>query len=72
VLHAILRIESPHSIKLLDQLSEQGTRVIRRGEAGGSSEEIALSGDKVDLRNGDILCFGERRFYLCLVPKELE
>lgn len=64
-MHAIMRVAS-NSVQVLDQLSEAGTRVKR----GGSQEEIFLSGEKSTLSHGDIVFFGERKFYVLLVVRD--
>jgi len=62
-MHAVLRISSSGEIQLLDQLSEYGTKISRFG-----SEEVEeLSGDKGTLEHGDVVMFGERKFYVCLL-----
>lgn len=67
-MHAIVRISAAGEIQVLDQLSEFGTRVKRFG----SDEEQVLSGDKTTLDHGDVVKFGNRSFYVCLIPKRDE
>jgi hypothetical protein len=62
--HAILRIGTGGEIQVLDQLSEQGTRIRRFG----SDEDEELSGEKSAVDHGDCICFGNRRFHVCIVP----
>ncbi|WKZ56428.1 MAG: FHA domain-containing protein [Bdellovibrionota bacterium] len=67
-MHAIVRIGERGDIQVLDQLSEYGTKIRR----AGSSEEEHLSGDKADITHGDVIKFGARSFYVCLVPRDLD
>ncbi len=60
-MHAIIRI-SEASIVVLDQLSENGTKIQK---ADGAL--IELSGDKATLEHGDILTFGERSYKVCVL-----
>lgn len=62
-MHAVLKV-SDKGIVVLDQLSENGTKIVR---AGG--EEIELSGDKAEVLHGDEVSFGDRNFKVCLVEK---
>lgn len=62
-MHAIMRVGTAGSIQVLDQLSENGTKV----RHAGSNEEEFLSGEKGTLGHGDIVSFGERSFYVCLI-----
>lgn len=62
-MHAILRVSRDPSIDVLDQLSEQGTRIVSKE----SGNEVALSGDRGVLRHGDVVIFGERTFHVCLL-----
>jgi hypothetical protein len=62
--HAILRIGTGGEIQVLDQLSEQGTRIRRFG----AEEDEELSGEKSAVEHGDCICFGNRRFHVCIVP----
>lgn len=64
-MHAILRIAPTGIIQVLDQLSEHGTLIKR----SGSDEVETLSGDKSNLEHGDIIQFGERSFYICLIAQ---
>ena len=64
-MHAIVRMADYGEVQVLDQLSEYGTRIIR---AGGKEED--LSGDKSTLHHGDVIIFGERKFIVCLIPRE--
>jgi hypothetical protein len=66
-MHAVMRIADGGAVQVLDQLSEYGTRIVRGGVGQDAGEEVLLSGDKASIRNGDILCFGERKFHVCLV-----
>lgn len=61
-MHAIIRVSGDGKIQVLDQLSENGTRIQREHE-----EDLELSGDKGELRQGDIVSFGERKYHVCLV-----
>ena len=62
-MHAIMRITLGNSVQVLDQLSESGTRIQR----AGSGEEQFLSGEKSTLSHGDVIVFGDRSFYVCLI-----
>ncbi len=62
-MHAIMRITLGNSVQVLDQLSESGTRIQR---AGGGEEQF-LSGEKSTLSHGDVIVFGDRSFYVCLI-----
>ncbi len=62
-MHAILRIGGDGTILILDQLSEQGTR-IKRGEDG---KEESLLGDKSSLGHGDMVIFGECAYHVCIL-----
>ena len=64
-MHAIIRVSADGEIQILDQLSEFGTRILR----SRTDEEEDLSGEKSDLFHGDLVYFGERSFYVCLVPR---
>ncbi|RMG43711.1 MAG: FHA domain-containing protein [Candidatus Dadabacteria bacterium] len=64
-MHAILRISGDGNLQVLDQLSEFGTRIKR----ANSEEEEELSGDKSTLAHGDCIKFGNRSFYVCVVPR---
>lgn len=65
-MHAILRMSASGEVQVLDQLSEHGTRVIRFGGRG----EDELSGDKGNIEHGDVVCFGERKFHVCILLRE--
>lgn len=62
-MHAIMRISNQGEIQVLDQLSEYGTRI----RIFGSGEEIELSGDKSTVEHGDIVQFGDRTLFVCLL-----
>lgn len=62
-MHAIMRIAADGSILILDQLSEQGTR-IRRAESG---KEESLMGDKSSLSHGDVVIFGECEYHVVVM-----
>lgn len=62
-MHAIMRIQPGGDLQVLDQLSESGTRIIR----AGSGDEELLSGEKGTVRHGDVVCFGERKYHVCLL-----
>jgi hypothetical protein len=62
-MHAIMRVSGSGVVQVLDQLSESGTRVRHAGQR----DEEFLSGDKTTLSHGDIVFFGERKFYVLLV-----
>ena len=62
-MHAIMRITLGNSVQVLDQLSESGTRIQR---AGGGEEQF-LSGEKSTISHGDVIVFGDRSFYVCLI-----
>ena len=62
-MHAIVRITGSGEIQVLDQLSEHGTKITRFG----SDEEEELSGEKSSLDHGDMIKFGNRVFYVCLL-----
>ena len=67
-MHAILRVNGPRDIQVLDQLSEHGTLIRRFGDA----VEEELSGDKSTIAHGDIIKFGQRKFVVCVIPTEPE
>lgn len=67
-MHAIVRIGERGDIQVLDQLSEFGTKIRR----SGSGEEEHLSGDKADVTHGDVIKFGSRSFYVCIVPRDFD
>ena len=67
-MHAILRVSPNGTLQILDQLSEHGTQLKRFG----ATEVEQLSGDKANLEHGDIVTFGERNFYVCLITKSEE
>lgn len=62
-MHAILRVGTGGEVQILDQLSEEGTRI--RHSSSGQEEE--LSGEKSSLEHGDEVWFGKRHFYLLLL-----
>ena len=62
-MHAIMRVTGGLTIQILDQLSENGTRIRRFG----SDDEELLSGEKSTLSNGDVVIFGERKYHVCLL-----
>lgn len=64
-LHAILRVGSSGEIQVLDQLSEHGTGIKR----SGNEDEELLTGALSTLEHGDLVRFGERAFYVCVVLK---
>ncbi len=66
-LHAIVRATKEGKIQVLDQLSEFGTAVQRRGAA----EEEEVSGTMVTVEHGDMLRLGERHFIVCLIPQTI-
>ena len=66
-MHAILRMSPDGDIQVLDQLSEHGTLIQHT-----NGEEEQLSGDKSNIEHGDIVRFGKRKFYVCVVPKRDE
>ncbi|RME59572.1 MAG: FHA domain-containing protein [Candidatus Dadabacteria bacterium] len=67
-MHAIIRVSEDGDVQVLDQLSEYGTKINRF--KSGEVEE--LSGEKSSLMHGDIISFGDRSFYVCIVPKREE
>lgn len=67
-MHAIMRVGTGGTIQVLDQLSESGTKI----RHAGSQEEEFLSGEKGTLNHGDIVSFGERSFYVCLIKPPTE
>jgi len=67
-MHAIMRVSGSGVVQVLDQLSESGTRVRHAGQR----DEEFLSGDKTTLSHGDIVFFGERKFYVLLVSEPQE
>ena len=67
-MHAIIRVGAGGDIQVLDQLSEAGTTIRRFG----SGEEEHLAGDKGNLEHGDVVKFGDRSFYVCIVPRPVE
>lgn len=64
-MHAVMRIGADGDIQVLDQLSEHGTKITR----AGSDTEEQLSGEKSSVGHGDLITFGSRSFYVCLVQK---
>lgn len=64
-MHAIMRITTEGEIQVLDQLSEFGTRILRKG--GGEEEQ--LSGEKTSVGHGDVIRFGNRSFHVCTVAR---
>ena len=67
-MHAILRMTKTGEIQVLDQLSEHGTQIKRFG----SDELEELSGDKGTLEHGDVIYFGERKFFVCVLVRDEE
>jgi hypothetical protein len=67
-MHAIMRVGASGTVQVLDQLSEHGTRV----RHVGVEEEEFLSGEKGTLNHGDIVYFGDRAFYVCLITPPSE
>ena len=63
-LHAIIRASSDGRVEVLDQLSEYGTAVLRKG----AEEEEQISGVVITIEHGDVLRFGKRHFVVCVVP----
>lgn len=66
-MHAVLRIDSEGGVQVLDQLSEHGTSVTRR-----DGTTVSLSGDKGEIRHGDVVSFGARAFHVCIIPRSNE
>lgn len=64
-LHAIIRASGHGKIQVLDQLSEFGTGILRKG----TSEEEECCGKMVELTHGDVIRFGNKRFLVCIVPE---
>ena len=64
-LHAIIRATGEGRIQVLDQLSEFGTAVVRKG----SEDEEDSTGTMVNVDHGDTVRFGKRKFTVCLVPR---
>jgi hypothetical protein len=62
-MHAIMRVSAGSAVQILDQLSENGTRIKR----AGTDEEELISGEKSILGHGDVVMFGERRYHVCLL-----
>lgn len=62
-MHAVLRISDNKSIQILDQLSENGTKLIKAKTA----EEIELLGDKSTIEHGDKVIFGNFTCKICLI-----
>lgn len=62
-MHAVLRISDKNSIQILDQLSEQGTKIVK----STSGEVQELLGDKSTLEHGDIVSFGDFSLKVCLI-----
>jgi hypothetical protein len=67
-MHAIMRVGTSGSVQVLDQLSEHGTRI----KHVGVEEEEFLSGEKGVVNHGDIVYFGDRAFYVCLITPPSE
>jgi hypothetical protein len=64
-MHAIIRIGGDGNILILDQLSENGTRIKRVGD----TKEEALMGDKSSLGDGDMVIFGECAYHVCIIKR---
>lgn len=62
-MHAILKITANARVQILDQLSEFGTKILK----AGTDECLELSGDKSELKHGDVVIFGERQFSVCII-----
>lgn len=62
--HATIKVSSTDDIQIMDQFSENGTGITRRG---CFHEEIATLGR---LQHGDTLRLGGRKFHICLVQKQ--
>lgn len=62
-MHAVLRIADKNSIQILDQLSEQGSKVVK----AKNGEVLELLGDKSTLEHGDLVSFGEFTLKVCLI-----
>jgi hypothetical protein len=64
-LHAILRSGADGQVRLLDQLSEHGSGIVRSGK----SEEETLTGSLAQVNHGDSVRLGKRHFCVCLLPR---
>ena len=62
-MHAVLRIGMNGSLQILDQLSENGTKILRYD----NGQELELSGDKAALNHGDVIQLGDCVFSVCLI-----
>lgn len=62
-MHAVLKIAMNGTLQILDQLSENGTKI----ERFDSGEIVELSGDKANVGHGDVLSFGDCRYAVCLI-----
>jgi hypothetical protein len=62
-MHAVLRIAMNGSLQILDQLSENGTKILRYD----NGQELELSGDKAALNHGDVIQLGDCVFSVCLI-----
>jgi hypothetical protein len=65
--HAIMKIGTEGVIEVLDQLSDQGTRVYLVHE----NRVVDLSGEKCVLQHSDVIEFGERRFRIFINPLDI-
>ncbi len=64
-LHAVVKVLQKGEVQILDQLSENGTGVMKHGK---SSEDDASHG-VITISHGDVVRFGKRYFVYCAVPR---
>lgn len=64
-LHAVVKVFAKGEVQILDQLSENGTGILKQG---GANESDASQG-VISLVHGDVVRFGKRYFVYCAVPK---
>ncbi len=64
-MHAILKVSKEGDVQILDQLSENGSGVLKIE----SGKEIDASDSGVKVQHGDLIRFGHRYFVFCAIPK---
>lgn len=66
-MHAIMRVSVDGPTQILDQLSDNGTKIIRAATKDEEEKEEMLSGEKSVLHHGDKIVFGDRKYEVCLL-----
>jgi hypothetical protein len=61
--HAILRTAGIDTLEFIDQLSETGSGLVRKGVEEPIQENVQK------LRHGDMIRMGNRRFHLCMIAR---